>query len=94
MRFSGRTEFVRSVCCFKIYSGVLAFGIFTAISIAPKEQGPAPWGILAGANIPHLGRQNSPESKIPLSTKYVRKVVETRGRPQNVPFDEQKSKNT
>ena len=25
-----------SVCCFKIYSGVLAFGIFTAISTAPK----------------------------------------------------------
>ena len=27
-----------SVCCFKIYSGGLAFGIFTAISTVPKEQ--------------------------------------------------------
>ena len=27
-----------SVCCFKSYPGVLAFGIFTAISTAPKEQ--------------------------------------------------------
>ena len=27
-----------SVRCFKSYSGALAFGIFTAISTAPKEQ--------------------------------------------------------
>ena len=27
-----------SVRCFKSYSGVLVFGIFTAISTAPKEQ--------------------------------------------------------
>ena len=27
-----------SVCCSKSYSGVLVFGIFTAISAAPKEQ--------------------------------------------------------
>ena len=27
-----------SVYCFKSYSGVLAFGIFTATSTAPKEQ--------------------------------------------------------
>ena len=27
-----------SVCCFKSYSGVLAIGMFTAISTAPKEQ--------------------------------------------------------
>ena len=27
-----------SVCCFKRYSGVLALGIFTVTSTAPKEQ--------------------------------------------------------
>ena len=27
-----------SVCCFKSYSGVLAFEIFTAVTTAPKKQ--------------------------------------------------------